>query len=80
MALGGTAEPCKVTEELESICLSASKAVKGEIVGIDLMESDENGLVVHEVNNTTEFRNTVRVTEIDIPSAIVDYCVKLNKR
>jgi [lysine-biosynthesis-protein LysW]---L-2-aminoadipate ligase len=44
-----------------------------------LMESDENGLLVHEVNNTTEFKNTVRVTEIDIPSLIIDHMVKTNK-
>lgn len=80
MALGGTAEPCKVTNELENICLTASKAVQGEIVGVDLMESDDSGLLVHEVNNTTEFKNTVRVTEVDIPSAIVDHCIKLKRR
>ena len=80
MALGGTAEPCKVTKELEDICLKASKAVQGEIVGVDLMESNDNGLLVHEVNNTTEFKNTVRVTEEDIPAAIVDHCTKLKRR
>ena len=80
MALGGTAEPCEVTDELESICLAASKAVHGEIVGVDLMESADKGLLVHEVNNTTEFKNTVRVTAVDIPSLIVDHCIKLKKR
>ena len=39
----------------------------GDIVGIDLMESNEKGMVVHEINNTTEFRNVVRVTGVDIP-------------
>ncbi|HEY7110438.1 MAG TPA: lysine biosynthesis protein LysX [Nitrososphaeraceae archaeon] len=80
MALGGTAEPCKVTRELEDICLKASRAVQGEVVGVDLMESEESGLLVHEVNNTTEFKNTVRVTEEDIPAAIVDHCMKLKIR
>jgi [lysine-biosynthesis-protein LysW]--L-2-aminoadipate ligase len=51
----------------------------GQIVGVDLMESKEHGLIVHEVNNTTEFRNTVRVTGIDIPGLIVDYSSKLEK-
>ena len=54
MALGGTATPCEVTPEMEEMCIKAKNAVQGQIVGVDLMESDEKGLVVHEVNNTTE--------------------------
>jgi len=79
MALGGKAEACKVTNEMEDLCLKVAKTLKGEILGVDLMESDENGLLVHEVNNTTEFKNTVRVTEIDIPSLIMDHMVNTNK-
>ena len=79
MALGGKAEACKVTNEMENLCLRAAKTMKGEILGVDLMESDEKGLLVHEVNNTTEFKNTVRVTEIDIPSLIIDHLVTSNK-
>lgn len=79
MALGGKAEACKVTNEMENLCLRAAKTMKGEILGVDLMESDENGLLVHEVNNTTEFKNTVKVTEIDIPSLIIDHLVNSNK-
>jgi len=79
MALGGKAEACKVTNEMEGLCLKVAKTLKGEILGVDLMESDENGLLVHEVNNTTEFKNTVRVTEIDIPSLIMDHMVNTNK-
>ena len=67
MALGGHAEVCPVTNELEDICLKASTAMQGQIVGVDLMESNSQGLLVHEVNNTTEFKNTVRVTGINIP-------------
>jgi [lysine-biosynthesis-protein LysW]--L-2-aminoadipate ligase len=80
MALGGHAEICPVSNELEDICLRASKAVNGQIVGVDLMESKDRGFVVHEVNNTTEFKNTVKVTGVDIAGLIVDYAVSLNKR
>ncbi len=73
MALGGTASPCPVTGEMEDMCINARKAVRGQIVGVDLMESDERGLVVHEVNNTTEFKNTVRVCGVDVPSLMLDY-------
>jgi [lysine-biosynthesis-protein LysW]---L-2-aminoadipate ligase len=80
MALGGQATPCPITTELEEICIKSSKIFKGDIVGVDLMESQKYGLVVHEVNNTTEFKNTVRVTGVDIPGLIVDYMVNIQKK
>jgi [lysine-biosynthesis-protein LysW]--L-2-aminoadipate ligase len=76
MALGGKAEPCAVTNELEDLCLKAAAAVQGEMVGVDLMESDEVGLMVHEVNSTTEFKNTVRVTGVDIPTLAIEYSTR----
>ena len=79
MALGGKAEECKVTKELEDICIKAKNAVQGQIVGVDLMESKEKGLVVHEINNTTEYKNTVRVTGVDIPALMIDYTLKSRK-
>ena len=71
--LGGSAEACEISNEMEDICIKAKDAVQGEIVGVDLMESKSKGLVVHEINNTTEFRNVVKVTEIDIPKQILEY-------
>ena len=79
MALGGIAEECKVSNEMEDICIKAKNAVQGQIVGVDLMESKERGLVVHEVNNTTEYKNTVRVCQVDIPSLILDYALNSQK-
>jgi [lysine-biosynthesis-protein LysW]--L-2-aminoadipate ligase len=77
--LGGTAEVCKVTKELEEICIKAKDAVKGQIVGVDLMESKDKGLVVHEINNTTEYRNVARVTGVDIAAKILEYAVNSGK-
>lgn len=77
--LGGTAEVCKVTKELEDICIKAKDAVKGQIVGVDLMESNDRGLVVHEINNTTEYRNVARVTGVDIAAKILEYAVNAGK-
>ena len=79
MALGGYAETCPITKELEDICIKATNAMNGQIVGVDLMESKEHGLVVHEVNNTTEFKNTVKVTGVDIPGLMIEYALKLGK-
>jgi [lysine-biosynthesis-protein LysW]--L-2-aminoadipate ligase len=44
------------------------------------MESEEEGLIVHEVNNTTEFKNTVKITGIDIPQLMVDYLSDLGSK
>lgn len=71
-AIGGNAEKCEITNELEQIVLKAAKSVGEGIFGIDVMES-ENGYLVHEVNSTTEFKNTVRVTGADIPGEILEY-------
>jgi len=78
-ARGGRAEKCPVDDKLNELSLKAAKAVGGEVVGVDLMETPD-GLVVHEVNNTTEFKNTVPATGVDIPSLIVNYLLSLQKR
>ena len=78
MALGGVAEPCKVTSEMEEMCLKAKDAVRGDIIGVDLMESDD-GLVIHEINNTTEYKNTVRVCEVDIPRLMLQYAIERSR-
>jgi [lysine-biosynthesis-protein LysW]--L-2-aminoadipate ligase len=77
--LGGTAEVCKVTKDLEEICIKAKDVVKGQIVGVDLMESKDKGLVVHEINNTTEYRNVARVTGVDIAAKILEYAASAGK-
>jgi [lysine-biosynthesis-protein LysW]--L-2-aminoadipate ligase len=77
--LGGEATLCKVTKELEDICIRATKVVKGQIVGVDLMESKDKGLVVHEINNTTEYRNVARVTGVDVGGKILEYAVNSGK-
>lgn len=72
-AIGGRAEPCPVDAELEELCIRAKDAVGGQIVGVDLMEDPRRGHVVHEVNNTTEFKNTTRVCGVDVAAMMVEY-------
>jgi [lysine-biosynthesis-protein LysW]--L-2-aminoadipate ligase len=76
---GGKAENCPITNELEDLCLKAARAVGEGIFGVDLMESPD-GLLVHEVNNTVEFRNSVPATGIDIPGLIINYLIELNRK
>jgi [lysine-biosynthesis-protein LysW]--L-2-aminoadipate ligase len=78
-ARGGVAENLPVTPELEEISIRATEAVGGGAFGVDLMETD-SGLVVHEVNHTTEFKNTVRVTGVNIPKLLLEYAISRVKR
>ncbi|HJM45820.1 MAG TPA: lysine biosynthesis protein LysX [Candidatus Nitrosopelagicus sp.] len=76
IALGADPELCEITKEIEDLCEKTSKAVGGGILGIDLMEDKERGLVVHEVNNTVEFKGLVKVSEKNIPKEMIDYAIR----
>ena len=80
IALGAEPEICKITNEIEDLCIKASKAVGGGILGIDLMEDKKSGLVVHEVNNTVEFKGLVKVAEKDIPKEMIDFAVNYTRK
>ena len=75
IALGADPELCEITKEIEDLCEKTSKAVGGGILGIDLMEDKERGLVVHEVNNTVEFKGLVKVSKKNIPKEMIDYAI-----
>ena len=79
VTLGGKAEAVKITPELEELSLKAARAVNGEIVGVDLMES-EKGLVVVEVNGTPQFQGIMKSTGINIPKYILDYVKSTTKK
>jgi len=77
---GGKAELAPITNELEDIALRAAKSVGGGILGVDLMEDENRGLLVHEVNNTVEFRGASNVSESDIAGAMIDYALTIAKK
>ncbi len=80
IARGGKAEICKITNELEDICIKAARSVGGEVVGVDLMEDKKNGLVVHEINNTVEFRGAASASNKDIAKEIIEYAIERRLR
>ncbi len=80
VARGGKAELAPITNELEELALKAAKAVGGGILGVDMMEDKENGLIVHEVNNTVEFHGAAAVSKNDISSAMIDYAIAIAKK
>jgi [lysine-biosynthesis-protein LysW]---L-2-aminoadipate ligase len=80
VARGGKAENAPITNELEEIALRAARAVGGGVLGVDLMEDKQRGLLVHEINNTVEFRGASNVSSTDIASAIIDYSIAVVKK
>ncbi|VVB58175.1 Alpha-aminoadipate--LysW ligase LysX [Candidatus Anstonella stagnisolia] len=76
---GGKAENCPITPELREIILKAAKITDEGIYGVDVMES-KNGFVVHEINHTTEFRNSSAPTGVNIPAKMITWLKKQSKR
>jgi [lysine-biosynthesis-protein LysW]---L-2-aminoadipate ligase len=74
-ARGGKAVNCPVTPALNEISLKAAKAVKGEVVAIDIFETPR-GFLVNEINHVMEFRNSVSTTGVNIPKKIVEYALE----
>ncbi|AFS81321.1 lysine biosynthesis protein LysX [Candidatus Nitrosopumilus koreensis AR1] len=75
IALGADPELCEITKEIGDMAAKASKAMGGGILGIDMMEDEKNGLVVHEVNNTVEFKGLARVAQRNIPKEMVEFAL-----
>ena len=75
LAIGAEPEICEITKEIEDLAVRASKAMGGGILGVDMMEDEKNGLVVHEVNNTVEFKGLARVAQRNIPKAMVEFAL-----
>jgi [lysine-biosynthesis-protein LysW]--L-2-aminoadipate ligase len=76
IALGAEPILCDITKELEDVCMKASKAVGGGILGVDIMEDEKRGLVVHEVNNTVEFKGLAKVSKKNIPKEMIDFAIR----
>ena len=74
-ARGAEASNCPITPEIDQISQQAAKAVEGEIVAIDLFET-ESGFLVNEINSTMEFRNSIHTTGVNIPGEIIRYLIK----
>lgn len=79
-ARGGEGEICKITPEIEELCLRAAKAVGGGLLAVDLVEHPQRGLLVNEINHTMEFHTAQPISGIDIAGEIVSYVVHKAKQ
>ncbi|MEM2213470.1 MAG: lysine biosynthesis protein LysX [Candidatus Nezhaarchaeales archaeon] len=78
-ALGGRAVKMEISDEVREVSIKAAKAVGAHVVGVDCLES-ERGLLVHELNSVTEFRNAAPATGVDIAKKIMEYAINLAKK
>lgn len=78
-ARGATTEPASTDGRMGELALKAADAVGGGVIAVDLMESPE-GLVVHEVNPTPEFRALSGATGVDVAGRILDYVTEVAHR
>jgi len=76
-ARGGEALPCELSPELVRLSLAAARAVGGEIVTVDLLETTGGQLLVNEVNHTPEFHGAAEATDVDIAGLMIEYVLQI---
>ena len=79
VARGAVTKALKPDKELEEIILRAARAVGGGILGVDAMEP-ESGYLVHEVNNTVEFKGAQSAVGTDIPAQLIKYVARAARK
>lgn len=72
VALGGTAERCATTTELEFLALRAAQAVGAKLAGVDLLPDLEGRFNVLETNAVPGWRAFSKVTGIDVATNILE--------
>ncbi|MEE6210646.1 lysine biosynthesis protein LysX [Salarchaeum sp. III] len=71
-AKGAQTAEFEVTPEVKDLVETASDAVGGGLLGVDLMEAGDS-YTVHEVNHTVEFKALNDCVDVDVPAAVVDW-------
>ncbi|RUM46543.1 MAG: lysine biosynthesis protein LysX [Hyperthermus sp.] len=79
-ARGGKAVAAPIEGDIGELAVKAAKAHGLEVAGVDLFEHPERGLIVNEVNPVPEFKNTVKVTGVDVAGEIIEYLITIAKR
>jgi len=79
VARGAVSKAFKPDSDLKELILKAAEAVGGGILGVDAMEP-ESGYMVHEVNNTVEFRGAQSAVETDIPAQLIRYVAQVARK
>jgi RimK family alpha-L-glutamate ligase len=70
---GAIAEPFELDQRLEQIAHTATKAVGGQIVGVDILPARDGRLLTLEVNAVPGWRAMSRALNIDVAGLVVNY-------
>lgn len=73
---GGKAVEVSVSDDVKALAISATKAVNGHFVGVDIMFDDQNEPVVIEVNSNMRTVGVNKVSKHDLTLAILNYIIK----
>jgi [lysine-biosynthesis-protein LysW]--L-2-aminoadipate ligase len=79
-ARGGKGSVCRVTPELNAVCVAAAHAVGGGVLAVDVLEDPTRGYLVNEVNHTMEFHSSAPATGVDIPGRVVEYAAEVGQQ
>jgi tetrahydromethanopterin:alpha-L-glutamate ligase len=71
LSQGGTAKPCKLTDEQEKLSLKASKVIGTTYAGVDIIEGDKPYVI--EINGTPSGKGIFEATGVDVTAAIAEY-------
>ena len=71
-AKGAEVEAFEPDDRVRELVATASDAVGGGLLGVDLMEAGD-GYTVHEVNHTVEFKALNDAVDVDVPATVVDW-------
>ncbi|MEM0362869.1 MAG: lysine biosynthesis protein LysX [Sulfolobaceae archaeon] len=79
-ALGATAVPLKIDEELKELALKVREVIGGFFLGIDIFEDRERGYLVDEVNGVPEYKNTVKVNNFNVSEFLIRKAIEWVKK
>lgn len=71
LSQGGTAKPCKLTDEQEKMSLKASKVIGTTYAGVDIIEGDKPYVI--EINGTPSGKGIFEATGVDVTAGIAEY-------
>jgi len=77
---GGTPVPFKPPNHVKQAAVKAAEALGCEIAGVDLMETEDGILLVHEVNSQPGFRGLQTSSRINIAGLIAEYLIRKAKK
>ena len=75
LSQGGTARPCRLTDEQEKLSLKASEVIGTTFAGVDIIEGDRPYVI--EINGTPSGKGIFEACGVDVTTGITEYLLDL---